>query len=66
MGERLVAKIIRGIEQAHKCLCRRVPPESTDTHTHALTSQPREGEKAWVRQGQNKYLRYLNCILFYT
>lgn len=66
MSERLVVKTIRGLEQAHKCLCSRVPPESTATHTHALTSQPREGEQTCVRQGQNKYLRYLSCIFFYT
>lgn len=33
MGERLIVKTIRGLEQAHKCLCSRVPPESTATHT---------------------------------
>lgn len=64
MGERLVVKTIRGLEQAHKCLCSRAPPESTATHTYALTSQPREGKKACVRQGLDKYLRYLSCIFF--
>lgn len=54
MGERLVAKIIRGIEQAHKCLCRRVPPESTDTHTHTCPDLPAQGGREGLGKARTK------------
>lgn len=65
MGERLIVKTIRGLEQAHKCLCSRVPPESTATHTHALTSQPREGGREGLCKERTKQISEVFKLYFF-